>query len=129
MLLQEHQVHIGGTGYRTQQTDSGTPGTASVYCWRKKYVRTFIVLDQRRPCEVQSAVVGVQVVLMRLKVEVEEAANSTERYTTHINTVLEATLRNGHLLKVRQHGILVSFSFLVVFLMLNFFFLFFQLFW
>jgi hypothetical protein len=42
----------------------------------------------------------VQVVLMRLRSEVEEAGNLTERYTNHINTVAEAALRNTHLLKV-----------------------------
>jgi hypothetical protein len=42
----------------------------------------------------------VKVVLMRLRSEVEEAGNLTERYTNHINTVAEAALRNTHLLKV-----------------------------
>jgi hypothetical protein len=42
----------------------------------------------------------VQVVLMRLRSEVEEAGNLTERYTNHITTVAEAALRNTHLLKV-----------------------------
>jgi hypothetical protein len=37
---------------------------------------------------------------MRLRSEVEEAGNLTERYTNHINTVAEAALRNTHLLKV-----------------------------
>jgi hypothetical protein len=46
---------------------------------------------------------------MRLRSEVEEAGNLTERYTNHINTVAEAALRNTHLLKVgafrNQRGI------------------------
>jgi hypothetical protein len=47
----------------------------------------------------------VQVVLMRLRSEVEEAGNLTERYTNHINTVAEAALRNTHLLKVGLYSL------------------------
>jgi hypothetical protein len=42
---------------------------------------------------------------MRLRSEVEEAGNLTERYTNHINTVAEAALRNTHLLKVGLYSL------------------------
>jgi hypothetical protein len=47
----------------------------------------------------------VEVVLMRLRSEVEEAGNLTERYTNHITTVAEAALRNTHLLKVGLYSL------------------------
>ena len=37
---------------------------------------------------------------MRLRVEMEEEGNLSERYNNHINTVAEATLRNTHILQV-----------------------------
>jgi hypothetical protein len=38
---------------------------------------------------------------MKLKVEMEEEGNLVERYSNHINNVVEATIRNTHLLQVQ----------------------------